>query len=80
MEGLHEGRDGVGNEGVAVVLFMEGLQRERDGEGGGRDTEAGVVVLLYMKGYKVREGLRESWCCYMKGYGGVGMGVGRAGN
>jgi hypothetical protein len=36
MEGLREGREGVGNEGVVVVLYMEGLQR--DGEEGGRDT------------------------------------------
>jgi hypothetical protein len=45
MEGLREGREGVGNEGVVVVLYMKGLQRERDGEGGGRDTEAVEVVL-----------------------------------
>ncbi len=54
MEGLREGREGVGNEGVVVVvLYMKGLQRERDGEGGGRDTGAGAVVL-----YKGKQGGR----------------------
>jgi hypothetical protein len=34
MEGLREGREGVGNEGVVVVvLYMEELHRGRDREG-----------------------------------------------